>query len=179
MRASLVALAVGVGLLSARADASRPPRTSVTVEIGVGVGAHRHDHRDRSETAAALTGGGSVGAFVTPNVALMYHVASAIALRDTAVTTALHSGVLQWWPSESFFVSGGPGIALHSPAGMLPATDNPYGETRVGFGASLRAGWAFSNEGHSSWHLSAEAVPTFFGSTGVAFAALQSEWQYL
>jgi hypothetical protein len=170
-------------LMPRDAFAKRDPRTGFTVEVGAGGGVYRQAVDGSSTTYGALTFPLGVGAFVTPQFAILYRQFAAYGLMGKVPGFTAHGLALQYWPTTSFFVGAAAGFALQFPRGILSGRtglgENPYGELRVGAMLAARAGYAFVDAPHHSVRLALEVVPIFVRDSNGLAAGLQVEWQYL
>lgn len=174
-----------------------------TAEVGLGLAfltsSSHEPMRDHSNIGLAPLQL-SLGGWVSPKVALMFRMAGTSYFRQTAddlytvdkygvpqksggktyqIGSDFYGGVVQYWPSERFFVSGGVGLALF---GTNPLQDIPkeYQFTETGLGFDARAGWVFAVGGKQhAFGLVAEVIPTFTSKTTAIGSALNLQWQFL
>lgn len=124
----------------------------------------------------------SVGGFVSPKVAIMARMAGTSVFRETGkgdlyqVVNGFYGATVQYWPSNDFFVGGGVGLAIlaNNPLMDVPR-ENSFSE--IGYGATLRGGWAFATPGKSAFALTVELYGSKFESSSAVASALALQWQ--
>jgi hypothetical protein len=183
MRWSAIAGLVALTLTPSIAGAKREPRSGFTVEAGGGGGAYRQTLDGATNTYGAFTFTLGVGAFLSPKFALLYRSYAAYGLVGKLPGFSAHALNVQYWPTTSFFIGGGGGLALQFPRGLMSGKtgigENPYGEIRVGGMLTARVGFAFIDTPHHSVRVALEVVPVFVRESNALSSGLQIEWQYL
>lgn len=179
--AALACLALAFAVLAPPAQAGSPVRQGFTLELGLG-GSFTHfafdgpdDLNEFSHSMLML----SLGGFINEDWALMFHMSGTTAYKshffgDTILTNQFVGAAVQYWLSESFYLSGGVGLGLF---GLLFRDDSEH-STDTGLALSARAGYAFLTTRHHSLRVAIEVIPSFFDSRTVVGSALNLEWQY-
>jgi hypothetical protein len=117
-----------------------------------------------------------IGGFVSPQFALLFRAASSSYFRSgDQWTNSIYGGVIQYWPADIVFVSGGAGVAVLGQSSFF-ATDES--STRTGFGFFARAGIAVASFTHHSLRFAVEALPAFYERRSAVGTTLVFEWQY-
>ncbi len=165
-------------------DDSRPLRHGFTLELGVGLSLVNVNPDAGTSTMklglAPLSL--SLGGFITENVALLLRCAGASNFEDDSrgklaqVTTTFYGAHVQYWFNDRFMMSGGPGVMVFSKSSVTsPFTAE---NAAVGYGASVRAGYAVFANTHHALRFSVEAFPAKYENAFVFGSALNFEWQY-
>jgi hypothetical protein len=117
-----------------------------------------------------------IGGFVSPQVALLFRLTGSSYFRSgDQFTNGVYGGVVQYWPTDSVFVSAGGGVAVF---GNNPLYSGSGSIDRTGVGLSVRAGLAIANFTHHSLRFAIEALPAFYDPRNVVGTTLVFEWQY-
>lgn len=161
-------------------------RKGFTFELGLGVAMTHDADGTASRTRLGIAPlSASLGGFVSPRVALLGRAAgtSYFGTNDAGRTAQYVYGYygvhLQYWLSERWMVSGGPGLLLswESPFLVEPVGGSLKSQ-RTGFGASLRSGYAVFTNPHHTLRFSLEAFPGTYGKGFVFGSAVNFEWQF-
>jgi len=179
-RAALIALLLLPSLAGATGV---PERDGFTLELSIGLG-FMHvfpDEGDSSNDVGMAPLSFSLGGFLNNRMAIMFRVSGVSNLEEVGgkdvLTYLTFAGVhVQYWITDQFFVSGGPGIASLGSA----ETDNFF-DTRTsdqGFGLGLRGGFSFANWENHSLRVSLELFPSFFENGTAMGEAINFEWQW-
>src|SRR5262249_20413803 len=94
---------------------------------------------------------------------------------DEQWVSAVYGLAVQYWPSDAFMLSAGPGIAVF---GNNPFFSGSGSDSTTGYGFFLRAGAAVANFTHHSLRLSVELIPAFYDGARTLGATGVFEWQY-
>ncbi len=160
----------------------RPRRHGFTMELGIGAAlTHVAPEIGPSQTSFGLAPLSlSLGGFVSPDVAILARLAGT-SYFDTApdgTSTQYVNGYygihVQYWVNDRVMLSAGPGLALFGENAFFAPSKSPH----VGYGASLRAGYALLAIEHHALRVSIEAFPAKFDTGFVFGSALNLEWQY-
>jgi hypothetical protein len=160
-----------------------PERNGFTLELGIGLG-FMHvfpEEGDSTNDVGLAPLSFSLGAFINNQMAIMFRASGVSNLEEVAgkdiVTFLLFAGVhFQYWITDEFFVSGGPGFASLGAAEAGDFFDTIDRER--GFGLSLRGGFSFANWENHSLRVSLELFPSFFENGSAMGEAINFEWQW-
>lgn len=193
MRAHLLGIVVaGLSLFTVGAEAA-PHRSGFTGDLGAGLALTTYQSKNVSACVGNVCGPGSfvserrnelglagpsfsLGGFVSHRVAILARSARTSFFRDDDVFSNDFLGpIVEVWPSDAFYFSAGPGLAVASRNGFFLGTGK---DATVGWGLDLRAGLAVLQRPHNDLTLSLEITPAFYddngtktNATGVAFVA--------
>ncbi len=151
-----------------------PERSGFTLEVGAGVSQVVVMQRHRS--SAELTYDPlsiSVGAFVTPRLAIMARMAGA-GMGQGRALGAFYGVVVQYWLLPDLFVGAGAGAALLRPAYDI---EGPIPALRWGVGAEARIGYSFATFKHHSLAATLEVFPSVLGDATSMATTLNLQWQ--
>jgi len=160
-----------------------PERDGFTLELSIGLG-FMHvfpEEGDSSNDVGMAPLSFSLGGFLNNRMAIMFRVSGVSNLEEAGgkdiVTYLLFAGVhVQYWITDEFFVSGGPGIASLGSAEADDFFDSL--DRDRGFGLGLRAGYSFANWENHSLRVSLELFPSFFENGTAMGEAINFEWQW-
>jgi hypothetical protein len=174
---ALLLLPLGAGAMGV------PERNGFTLELGIGLGfMHVFPEQGDSTNDVGLAPlSFSLGGFINNQMAIMFRVAGVSNLEEVAgekyITFLAFAGVqFQYWITDDFFVSGGPGIASLGSAKAGDFFDTI--ERDRGFGLSLRGGFSFANWENHSLRVTLELFPSFFENGSAMGEAINFEWQW-
>jgi hypothetical protein len=164
-------------------SAERPLRQGFTLELGLGAAlTHVSVTGGEAKTSFGLAPLSlSLGGFLTPDVALLARIAGTSYFDKGASgdTTQFASGFygahLQYWVDDRFMLSGGPGFMLFGENSFISAGAK---KPLTGYGASVRAAYAFYAGTHHALRIALEAFPAKYEEAFVLGTALNFEWQY-
>ena len=169
-------------MLTMTASAAKPKREGFTLELGLGaaVTTISPDEGDSQTEFGLAPLSLSLGGFLSPDAALMFRLAGTSYFEDflgetVQLCNCFYGGVVQYWPSDAFFLGGGVGIALFDDN---PLFSNVDVEGESAFGMTARAGWAFYASRAYSFALVYEVFPAFYDSVTVVGQALNLQYQY-
>jgi hypothetical protein len=118
----------------------------------------------------------SVGAFLTPDVAMLFRLSgTAYLVAGDQYDHSFYGPIVEFWPHDRVFLSGGFGLALLGPDPLLSSSD---AETELGFAPDLRAGVALINDDNHDLTLSAEFIPGFYDVGNVQGYAIVAAWKW-
>jgi hypothetical protein len=179
-RALLLALLL---LPTGARPAEAPVRDGFTLELGIGLGLmHVFPDEDETTSDAGMTPMSiSLGGFLNNSMAIMFRSAGVANLEEVSaeriLSFLLFYGVhFQYWITDQFFVSAGPGLAILGSAHADDFFDTLDRER--GFGLSLRGGFSFANWQNHSLRVTLELFPSFFKHATAMGEALTFEWQW-
>ncbi len=160
-----------------------PVRNGFTLELGLGLGLMHvfPEDGDATNDVGMTPMSFSLGGFLNNSMAIMFRSAGVANLEEVAgesmLTFLIFSGVhFQYWITDQFFVSGGPGMASWGSAQSDDFLDT-FDRER-GFGLSLRGGFSFANWENHSLRVTLELFPSFFEHATVMGEAVNFEWQW-
>jgi len=164
------------------APAEGPLRQGFTLELGLGAAlTHVSPDNGTSQTKVGLAPLSlGLGGFLTPDIALLARAAGTSyfekgANGDTSqFVSAFYGAHLQYWFTDRFMMSAGPGFMLFGENAFLTPAEKPV----TGYGASVRAGYAVLAIKHHVLRFSLELFPAKFKDASVLGSALNFEWQY-
>lgn len=167
---------------SEEAPVEGPLRQGFTLELGLGAAlTHVSPDNGTSQTKVGLAPlSMSLGGFITPNIALLARAAGTSYFDkgtsgDTSqFVSAFYGAHLQYWITDQFMMSAGPGFMLFGENAFLTPAEKPV----TGYGASVRAGYAVLAIKHHVLRFSVELFPAKFKEASVLGSALNFEWQY-
>jgi hypothetical protein len=117
-----------------------------------------------------------IGGFISPRFALLFRATgTAFFEYGDQWANGIYGGVLQFWPSDNFFLSAGGGVALIGQSSFVPRDSSG---SLTGFGFSARAGVAVANFTHHSLRIDAEVLPAFYERRSAVGTAIVFAWQY-
>jgi hypothetical protein len=160
-----------------------PERDGFTLELGIGLG-FMHvfpEEGDSTNDVGLAPLSFSLGGFLNNRMAIVFRASGVSNLEEAGgkniVTYLLFSGIhVQYWITDQFFVSGGPGIASLGSA----EADNFFDtiDRDRGFGLGLRGGFSFANWEDHSLRVTLELFPSFFKNGTATGEAINFEWQW-
>jgi len=171
-------------LLPVRAGAvGVPERDGFTLELSIGLG-FMHvfpEGGDSTNDVGLAPLSFSVGGFINNRMAVMFRASWVSNLEEVQGEKVLSylsfAGVhFQYWITDEFFVSGGPGIASLG-AGQADDFFDTIERDR-GFGFGLRGGFSFANWENHSLRVTLELFPSFFENGTAMAEAVNFEWQW-
>lgn len=162
--------------------AEGPLRQGFTLELGLGAAlTHVSPDGGTSETKFGIAPlSMSLGGFITPDIALLARAAGTSYFDkgtsgDTSqFVSAFYGAHLQYWFTDRFMMSAGPGFMLFGENAFLAPSKKPV----TGYGASVRAGYAVLAIKHHVLRFAVELFPAHFKDATVLGSALNFEWQY-
>lgn len=171
-------------LLPAHASGTGTPvRDGFTLELSLGLGVMHvfPEEGDSTNDIGMAPLSFSLGGFLNNKMAIMFRVSGVSNLEEVAgeeiVSFLLFAGVhFQYWITDQFFVSGGPGIASLGAANIDDFMDTVDRER--GFGLGLRGGFSFANWENHSLRVTLELFPGFFKNGTAMGEAINFEWQW-
>ena len=151
-----------------------PERSGFTMEVGTGVSqvVVMQDHRSSSQLSVDPLSI-SLGAFVTPRLAIMARMAGA-GMGQGRALGAFYGVVVQYWLLPDLFVGAGAGAALVRPAYDV---EGPPPALRWGLGAEARIGYSFATFKHHSLATTLEVFPSVLGDATSMATTLNLQWQ--
>ena len=118
----------------------------------------------------------SLGGFVSPSVAILARAAGTSYFdRGDQIVHNFYGPIVEIWPSDFFYVSGGVGFALFG-ENPLFSGGNAYQEG--GWALDVRAGLALAQGTNHDFTLSIEAIPGFYEDDIVTGFSLVGAWKW-
>jgi len=132
---------------------------------------------DRTDTELGLAPLSlSLGAFVSPKVAILARAAGASYFdRGDQIVHNFYGAIVEVWPNDYVYVSGGVGFALFGENPFLSG-GNAYLEG--GWALDVRAGVALAQGTNHDFTLSIEAIPGFYEDETVVGFGLVGAWKW-
>ena len=139
-----------------------PVRNGFTLELSIGLGAMHifPEQGDATNDVGMAPLSLSLGGFLSKIVSFLL----------------FYGAHFQYWITDQFFVSGGPGIAVLGSAEWGDFVDTL--DRKRGFGLGLRGGFSFANWENHSLRVTLELFPSFFKNGTAMGEAINFEWQW-
>ncbi|HKY35641.1 MAG TPA: hypothetical protein VJN18_06880 [Polyangiaceae bacterium] len=197
MKGWLLGSLVAVGVVSAAREAAAKPRHSgFTGDLGIGAALTLVPHHSVSACSSTLPGGCvapsstsetrsefglaplslTLGGFVSPEVALAARFAGTSYFKDDdQIGHNFYGAILEYWPIERLYVSGGIGFALFGPNPLFSSSSR---ELEGGWALDFRIGAALAGGRDHDFTLSLEAIPGFYDDDIVTGFGLVGAWKW-
>jgi len=118
----------------------------------------------------------SLGAFVSPKVALLVRVSGTSYFSDgKQIGHNFYGAIAEVWPIDELYLSGGIGFALY---GANPLFNGGSGSSTSGWALDFRVGAALAQGTNHDFTLSLEAIPGFYDGDVVNGVALVGAWKW-
>lgn len=162
----------------------RPHHQGFTLELGLGAAmTNLTPTSGQSQSQFGLAPLSlSLGGFVTKDVAFLVRAAGSSYFEKNKLTggtdqyvNGFYGAHVQYWFNDELMISAGPGVAVFGRNRFL---SGPATEAVVGYGASVRIGYAFATMKHHAFRIAYEAFPSKYDDKFVFGSAINLEWQY-
>jgi hypothetical protein len=183
---ALFALIVTFVVLPGLASADEMKREGFTGEASIGPAAIFSEADDVRFGVSDLSY--SFGGFLTEDFALMGRAAPSTYYDKRsgdwfARNVEWYGVVGQFWLSDRFVISAGPGVGLLYTSPLERDDDNDslddyFQGLQVGGGLDIRVGYSFANFKHHSLRVEAEATPVLYEDTETLTTNLNFKWQF-
>jgi hypothetical protein len=180
------------------AYAAAPERAGFTGDLGLGIAVTTVPQTESSMTCMPASSGSSrclseesttrgakvglaglslsLGGYLSPAIALLFRIAPTSYFEDrTQFIQSFYGPVVEVWPHDRFFLSGGVGFALYGPNPLFSQSSE---ETRASWGLDFRVGAALVNSRRHAFTLSFEFIPGFYKKGNVMGYALVAAWKW-
>jgi hypothetical protein len=118
----------------------------------------------------------SLGGFLSEDVALAFRIAGTSYFEDgDQFGHNFYGPIVEIWPGDRFYVSGGVGLAVFGPNPLISSSDM---ESETGWALDFRAGVALVNSENHDFTLSVEAIPGFYEGESVQGYAFVAAWKW-
>jgi len=118
----------------------------------------------------------SLGGFLSEDVALAFRIAGTSYFEDgDQFGHNFYGPIVEIWPGDRFYVSGGVGLALFGPN---PLTSSSDADPEGGWALDFRAGAALINSENHDLTLSVEVIPGFYDGESVQGYAFVVAWKW-
>ena len=161
---------LGIGLAWTSA-----PVTSVTTTISLS-GEERSTEASREGRFGLAPLSLSLGGFLDTNVAVLFRAAGTSYFEgNTQWVNAFYGPIVEVWPSDRFYLSGGFGFGVFGPNPLASETSV---DPEAGFALDFRAGAALVSGRNHDVTLSLEAIPGFYENETVHGYAFVGAWKW-
>jgi hypothetical protein len=152
------------------------PKVTVTISGGSSGGFTSDVSRTREARIGFAPLSLSLGGFLSPSVALLFRATGTSYFEDgDQFSHNFYGPVVELWPHDRFYLSGGVGFAVFGPNPFLSTSDvDPEG----GWALNFRVGTALLNAENHDLTLSLEVIPGFYEDESVQGYALVAAWKW-
>jgi hypothetical protein len=115
-----------------------------------------------------------MGGWLTPKLALLGRATSTWHGSAEVETNTFYGPVVEWWPVNAMYLSGGAGLGVYGWPPFLSRGDDLI----TGLAFDFRVGVAVLRKRDNDFTISLEAIPGFYGDRSVTGTALVAAWKW-